>query len=102
LITKIWYHSIHSLGEGTLSQTATVKSFTVRMAPEIYEAFTELASKRCMSLNALIQDCLASAIKVEEDREMYNAAEILSLDIEECSVEYAFAAQSEVALRAKA
>ena len=76
-----------------------MKSFTVRLAPETYVASTELAKKQCVSLNALIQECLSHAIRIEEEREMYEAAELLSMDPEECDAEFAFAAQSEVVLR---
>jgi hypothetical protein len=89
--------TMHWIGV-TMARLPNTKSFTVRIAPELYEASTGLAHKRCLSLNALIQECLATAVKVEEDREMYEAAEILGQDKDACDVEYAFAAQSEVVL----
>jgi hypothetical protein len=88
--------------ERTMPQTTNAKSFTVRLAPELYDASAELARKRCVSLNSLIQECLSTAIRVEEEHEMYDAAELLGQDPDECDVEYAFAAQSEVALRDEA
>jgi hypothetical protein len=81
-----------------MSRLSNTKSFTVRIAPELYEASAGLASRRRLSLNALIQECLANAIQVEEQREMVEAAEILGQDREACDVEYAFVAQSEVVL----
>jgi hypothetical protein len=83
-------------------QTPNVKSFTVRLAPEIYIASTELVQKRCVSLNSLIQECLSHTIKIEEEREMYVAAELLSQDSDECDADYAFTAQSEVVFRGEA
>jgi hypothetical protein len=79
-----------------LSET---KSFTVRLQPEIYEAAARVAKKRGSSLNALIQNGLEKIIRVEEERELYEAATLLGLDAAECDMEYALPAQAEVVLR---
>jgi hypothetical protein len=79
--------------------TKADKSLTVRLPQDLYESATELAKKRCLSLNALIQQSLAAVVKEEEDRELYEAFELLGQYPEECDVEYAFAAQAEVVLR---
>ncbi|HZP82722.1 MAG TPA: toxin-antitoxin system HicB family antitoxin [Chthonomonadaceae bacterium] len=82
-----------------MGATKEARSLTVRLRPELYAAATDLAKKRCISLNTLVQESLAAVIREEEDREMYEAAELLGQFPEECDVEYAFAAQSEVVLR---
>ena len=82
-----------------MEATMQAKPFTVRLRLDLYDAAARLAKRRSSSLNALIQDTLAAAIRDEEDREMYEAAELLGQFPDECDVEYAFAAQSEVVLR---
>jgi hypothetical protein len=81
--------------------TKEAKSLTVRLPSDLYESATSLAKKRCISLNTLIQQSLAAVVKEEEDRELYEAFELLGQYPEECDIEYAFAAQSEVVLRDK-
>jgi hypothetical protein len=75
------------------------RSFTARLRPDVYEAATALAKRQNVSLNALVQDSLAQAIRDAEDREMYEAAELLGHHPDDCNIEYAFAAQAEVALK---
>ena len=75
------------------------RSLTVRLQPELYAAAARVARKRGRSLNALVQQGLEEIIRVEEDRELYQAATLLGTDPEECNVDYAFPAQSEVILR---
>ena len=79
--------------------TAPPKRLTVRLSPDLYEAAANLSKKRRLSLNALVQESLARAVKEAEDQEMYEAAELLGQFPSECGVEYAHAAQAEVALR---
>jgi len=78
--------------------TTLAKILTVRLDPNLYEAATRLSKKRRLSLNALLQESLQRLLKEAEDRELYEAAELLGQSPDECDVEYAFAAQSEVAL----
>ena len=78
---------------------ANSQSLTVRLRPDLYEAATRLSKKRRVSLNALLQESLAQAVKVAEDQELYEAAELLGQYPQECDVEYAHAAQAEGALR---
>lgn len=82
-----------------MNAAANAKSLTVRLRPTLYEAATSLAKRRRLSLNALIQESLEEILRIEEEREMYEAATLLGEDPDECDVEYAFAAQAEVALR---
>ena len=82
-----------------MEATIPARPLTVRLRPDLYEAAMRLAKRRSSSLNTLIQETLAEAIKEEEDRELYEAFELLGQFPEECDVEYAHAAQAEVALR---
>ena len=72
---------------------------TVRLQPQLYNAAIRVARSSGKSLNALIQSGLESVIKEEQEREMYEAATLLSMDEEECNVEFAFDAQVEVIQR---
>ena len=78
--------------------TTDLKPLTLRLRPDIYQAAASLARKRNQSLNSLIQDTIARRIKEEDDRELFEAAELLGQFPDECDVEYAFAAQAEAAL----
>ena len=73
-------------------------AFTVRLPRKLYRASSAAARRRKMSLNRLVQESLATAIRAEEDRELYEAFERFAQD-PESSVEYAFEAQREVVLR---
>ncbi len=77
----------------TLTET---KSLTVRLQPKLYAAAAQLARKRGRSLNALIQQGLEEILQAEEEREMDEAATLLSGDALACDIEYAFPAQAEV------
>ncbi len=73
-------------------------AFTVRLPRKLYRASSAAAKRRKVSLNRLVQESLAAAIRAEEDRELYEAFERFGQD-PESSVEYAFEAQREVVLR---
>lgn len=82
-----------------MAMTAEPRSLTIRLQPDLYEAATQIARKRGRSLNALVQQGLEAIVRVEEEKEMYEAATILGMDSAECDVNYAFAAQAEVILK---
>ena len=82
-----------------MNTSTEMKSMTVRLQPQLYNAAIRVASESGKSMNALIQAGLESVVREAQDREMYEAATLLSMDEEECSVEYAIYAQSEVVLR---
>lgn len=72
---------------------------SVRIPERMYRQSRRIAAKRKLSFNALVGEALSKIIDEERDREMYEAATLLGADLEECSVEYARHAQSEVMLR---
>ncbi len=81
------------------TQSNETKSLTVRLKPDLYREATRVAERQGRSLNTLVQQGLEAILRIEEEREMERAAEILSLDADETDVLYAFAAQAEVVLR---
>ena len=83
----------------TSTQSNETKSLTVRLKPDLYREATRVAERQGRSLNTLVQQGLEAILRIEEEREMERAAEILSLDTDETDVLYAFAAQAEVVLR---
>lgn len=80
------------------ADTATVP-LTVRIPSDLYEATRRIAVRRKLSMNALMQQSLARTVESEEERELFEGFERLGEDPEACDVSFAFAAQSEVALR---
>jgi len=75
---------------------------SLRMPDDIYRASVEIARKRKISFNVLVQEELQRMIREEQDREMYEAGTILGEDPEMCDVSYAACAQAEVMLRDEA
>ena len=78
---------------------AKVKPMTVRLPLPIYRAGRELAKRRRMSLNQLVQESLQATIKAGEERQLYHEFTLLGQDAEECTVDFAFAAQREVVMQ---
>jgi len=72
------------------------KTFTVRVPGDLYESSRNVAKRRGMSVNALVQESLARLVQEEEDAAFYDSFTLLGQDAEESSVEFAVAAQSEV------
>jgi predicted transcriptional regulator len=77
----------------------STKAFTVRLPADLYHTSSELARRRQVSLNALIQEALAAILKAEEVARLYEAFGELGEDAEEASVEYALPAQWEILRR---
>jgi len=80
-----------------ISPSAT-KSFTVRLPAERYEAVRTVARMRRQSVNALIGDSLAALVRQDEERRLADWFDELGRGPDDCDVEFAFAAQSEVVL----
>jgi predicted DNA-binding protein len=78
----------------TASQTVTL-----RLPRELYDRTTELAKKRKKSLNALLQDGVRKLIEEDENRALSDGFDLLAQHPEECDVDYAIHAQSEIALQ---
>lgn len=80
------------------SSTATT-TISVRLPEELHRKSREIAKRRNLSLNTLVQESLAAAIQAEEDLLFYESFTLLGQDAEMCDVEYALPAQREVMLR---
>jgi hypothetical protein len=75
-----------------------IRTLSVRVPETIYSEARKLAENRKISLNALVSETLSKAVEAAHDIEMYEAATLLGRDAEMSSVEFAFSAQSEIAL----
>ncbi len=75
-----------------------VKSFTVRLPADRYEAVRAVARARRKSVNAIVAESLANLIRDEEQRKLAMWFDELGACQDECDVEFAFAGQSEVVL----
>ena len=64
----------------------------------MYSAAQEVARHKRMSLNALMQESLAQAIRVAEEQARYEGYTLLGKDLESCDLDFAAAAQAEVML----
>ena len=71
---------------------------SLRLPDDLYEEAKPIVKRRGLSFNAFVEDVLRKAIAAEQQREMYQAASLLGGDAAS-TVDYALAAQSEVALR---
>jgi hypothetical protein len=74
-------------------------AFTVRLPRKLYRASSAAAKRRKVSLNRLVQESLAAAIRAEDDTRLYEEFTLLGQDKELTDVEYAFEAEQEVVLR---
>jgi predicted transcriptional regulator len=75
------------------------KTLTIRLPIELYRASSEIARRRCISLNRLVQQGLTAVSQEEEDARLYEAFGQLGEDVEEADVEYAAHARWEVIRR---
>ncbi len=80
-----------------MPRTATSKTLTVRLNPELYSAAQGFARQRNLSLNALLQESLIATLNAAEEKGRYNDYSLLGQDAE-CETEYAIHAQAEVML----
>jgi hypothetical protein len=80
------------------TKTLPSKTLTVRLTGELYSAAQEIARQNQTSLNALLTESLAAAVRAAEEQVRYKEYSLLGEDIESCDVEYAIHAQAEVML----
>lgn len=71
------------------------RATSVRLEETVYEETKNIARRRGVSMNTLIDRVLRQEIALEQEREMYDAATLLGQDADS-DVDYAFAAQAEV------
>ncbi len=73
-----------------------LKTLTVRLPEDLYRNTAEVARKRGVSLNRLVQESLAQIIRDAHAAELYDAFSLVGEDAEETNVEFALQAQWEV------
>jgi hypothetical protein len=78
--------------------TAT-KALTIRLPLDLYQTTSNIAERRQISLNALIQEALGALSAAEEEARLYEEFNLLGEDSEECDVEFAIHAAWEVIRR---
>jgi len=76
-----------------------IKTLTVRLPLELHQAISEIANRRQISLNALVQESLSTQIQAGDYACLYEAFGQLGEDEEESDVEFAAHAQWEVVSR---
>lgn len=75
------------------------KAMTIRLPQALYRAGREMAKRRRVSLNQLVQESLQETIDEEKKQQLYHEFTLLGQDTAECDVEFAFEAQREVIMR---
>src|SRR5262249_55011685 len=97
------YHVVHEgipvYGAKRGASMPSTKALTVRLPADLYQTSSELARRRQVSLNTLIQQALAAILKAEGEARLYEAFGELGEDAEEADVEYALPAQWEILRR---
>lgn len=68
------------------------------MIPQLVSGPKNFARHKRMSLNALMQESLAQAIRVAEEQARYEGYTLLGKDLDSCDLDFAAAAQAEVML----
>jgi len=72
------------------------KSMTIRLPIDLYTATSEMARRREVSVNAVVQEGLTVLLQKEEYARLYDAFGALGKDLQESDVEFASDAQWEV------
>ena len=75
------------------------KALTVRLSPELYRSVAQIAKRRRLPLNRLVQEGLEALARAEEQRRLYDAFSLIAEDVAETDVEFAWEAQKEVVTR---
>jgi hypothetical protein len=70
---------------------------SLRLPDDLFEEAKPIVQRRGGSFNSFVEHLLRREIAAEQEREMVEAARLLASDAE-ANVDFAFAAQSEVAL----
>lgn len=71
---------------------------SLRLSDDVYKEAAAIITRRGVSFNAFVEETIRKEILAEQEREMYDAATLLGSD-PDSNVDFAFEAQSEVALK---
>lgn len=75
-------------------------ALTVRLPDQIYRAARNMAERRGISINRLVQEAIAEKAKTSLEERLSRAYDVLAEDSSEADVEHAFAVQAEAILDA--
>ena len=75
-------------------------ALTVRLPDQVYRAARNMAERRGISINRLVQEAIAEKAKASLEERLSRAYDALAEDSSEVDVEYAFAVQAEAILDA--
>jgi hypothetical protein len=73
-------------------------ALSIRLPEALFEQASDLARRRRLSVNLLVQEQLQKAIEADLETRLYGAAELLGEHPEEADVSFADDAQAELAL----
>lgn len=76
----------------------SVRALSVRLPDEVYEQAKLAASESKHTLNEFIAESVRSALRVREERALYDAFTLLGQSGEEAGVDFALGAQKEIVL----
>lgn len=76
------------------------EQISIRVPLELYQSTRDIASKRGVSINALVQEGLSMIVQAEQKKILFDSFTLLGQDLREADVNHAFDAQAEVALNA--
>ena len=73
------------------------RTITARVPIELHAEATRLAESRGESMNKLVEHALSRAIQEQRDRELFDSFTLLGQDAAGTDIEFAMAAQYEIA-----
>ena len=76
-----------------------IDTLSVRLPASLKSRAARAAEARQVSFNTFVTRLIEDAVRVAEEKELYDAYTALGSDPALCDVDFAFAAQAEVALR---
>ena len=82
--------------------STVMKTLTIRLPLALYQTTSDIATRRHLSFNALVQEGLLALLKAEEEARLYEAFGQLGEDAAAADVEFAAPAQWEVVRRGNA
>jgi predicted DNA-binding ribbon-helix-helix protein len=73
-------------------------ALTVRLPDHVYQAARNMAGRRGISINRLVQEAIAEKAEKSMEERLSRAYDLLAVDSEEADIENSFAIQAEALL----
>jgi hypothetical protein len=73
-------------------------ALTVRLPDHVYQAARNMAGRRGISINRLVQEAIAEKAEKSVEERLSRAYDLLAMDSEEADIENSFAIQAEALL----